>query len=171
MRLCFCFCILFPVVNSAQDSQSEYKLKSVFIFNFTRFVDWPASSFTSETSPFIIGVSGKNPFNNYLEQTVSGEMVGKHPIQIKYIPDINQAGGCHLLFISSNEISKVKEFINSNLQSPTLTVSDMPEFNVIGGMIRFFYDNNKIRFEINTAPVKQANLNISSKLLSVAKTN
>jgi hypothetical protein len=60
----------------------EYKVKSVFIFNFTKFVDWPSTSFESEDSPFIIGIIGNNPFGNYLEETVLGEKVGPHPIVI-----------------------------------------------------------------------------------------
>src|SRR5258708_35454074 len=62
----------------------EYQLKAVFIFNFTQFVEWPASSFPTDQAPIVIGILGKNPFGGYLGEIVSGEKVDGHTVSGQY---------------------------------------------------------------------------------------
>lgn len=150
-------------------SPTAYKVKAVFIFNFTRFVDWPETAFETENSPFVIGIAGSNPFGNYLRETVAGEKVGTHEIIIRNIENDKQVTNCHLLFIGYSDAVKVKELLNAIDNKSVLTVGEMPVFEKLGGMIRFYTEENKIRLIINSEAARLANLNVSSKLLSVAK--
>jgi hypothetical protein len=148
----------------------EYKVKSVFIFNFTKFVDWPSTSFESEDSPFIIGIIGNNPFGNYLEETVLGEKVGPHPIVIKRYLDKKDITKCHLLYLGYTDPNRIKDIISYLENKPVLTVSEADGFCNSGGMVQFYTERNKIKLAINSEASKSASLNISSKLLSVART-
>ena len=49
------------------------------------------------------------------------------------------------------------------------TLTDIPDFATSGGIIRFMTRENKIKLQINLAASKEADLNISSKLLQVAE--
>jgi hypothetical protein len=49
-----------------------------------------------------------------------------------------------------------------------LTVGETELFTARGGAINFVMKDGKVRLEINLAAAQQANLQISSKLLSVA---
>ena len=147
----------------------EFSIKSVFIYNFTQFVEWPAQAFTGPDSPFIIGIVGANPFDTYLLETVAGEKVGSHPIQVHHFQEGTELKECHLLYINLPDSKKIKTVLTALSHRHTLTVGDTPFFTREGGMIRFFMRNNKIRLEINPATVRAAQLTISSKLLNVAE--
>ena len=58
-------------VSAAKESQ----LKAAFIFNFTKFVEWPLKSFPSGSSPIVIGIVGKGPIGSEIEQMVKGRKV------------------------------------------------------------------------------------------------
>src|SRR5688572_8132079 len=93
--------LLLPaVVVRAQDAPpSESRLKAAFLWNFAKFVDWPTNTFTSDTSPFVIGVLGENPIGADLEQTVSGKLINQHPITIKIFRTATDSNKCHILFV------------------------------------------------------------------------
>ena len=90
---------------------SEYRLKAAFLFNFAKFVEWPANAFPETNSPFVIGVLGDSPFGNELEQTVGGKYINSHPITLQSFRDAAEATNCHLLFISTSEQKRLAEIV------------------------------------------------------------
>lgn len=155
---------------SAQTSAlPEYQVKAAFLFNFTQFVEWPSSSFSTSQAPMVIGIFGKDPFGSYLKETVAGEKVNGHPLVIQHYSNIEDIRTCHILFINETEAHKVKQVIESLKERSILTVSDKPDFMKNGGMIRLYIENNKTKLRINPKATEAANLVISSKLLRIAE--
>jgi len=154
---------------SAQQSLSEYKLKALFLYNFGKFVEWPAAAFSNADAPMIIGVYGRNPFNDDLENIVKGQTINSHPLVVRQIALLSDLKTCHLLFISASEKNDLSAILKAVRGSSVLTVGETPEFIPAGGMINFFIEDDKIRFEINPEAARQAGLTISSKLLSLAE--
>jgi hypothetical protein len=76
---------------------------------------------------------------------------------------------CHVLFISRSEAERLEKILASLKGRNILTVSDIDDFAVHGGMIRFLIENNKIRLRVNLEAARSANLVISSKLLRPAE--
>jgi uncharacterized protein DUF4154 len=150
-------------------SSREYQLKAIFLFNFTQFVDWPPNSFSSNQAPMVIGVLGPDPFGSYLEETISGEKVNGHSLIIQHYNNIEDIGTCQVLFINLNETKQIKQAITKLNGRNILTVSDAPGFMEQGGMIRFFTKDDKIKLQVNLAATKNANLDISSKLLRLVE--
>ena len=153
----------------AQDSlPSEYRLKAAFLFNFAKFVDWPADAFDKSNSPMVIGILGDNPFGADLEDTVRNKVINERPLEVKVCPTPAAATNCHILFISTSEKKRLPEILGSLRGASVLTVSETDGFTETGGMINFVREGNKVRFQINDAAAKNARLTISSKLLSLA---
>jgi len=73
------------------------------------------------------------------------------------------------LFIGSSEAAHLEEVLQSTKNLPILTIGEMPGFAVRGGIINLTVEGNKVRFEVNIEAAKQANLNISSRLLALAR--
>ncbi|MDQ6815449.1 MAG: YfiR family protein, partial [Bacteroidota bacterium] len=146
-----------------------YNIKARFIYNFTQFVEWPAATFSSAEAPFIIGILGEDPFGSALDDLVSGEKVKDHPIIIQRYQNVKDIKSCHILFINNKEGGKLKEIFASLPNRNILTVSDIPDFAAIGGIIYFVTKKNKIKLQINLPASKVADLTISSKLLQVAE--
>jgi hypothetical protein len=147
----------------------EYQIKAAFLFNFTQFVEFPASSFFNAQTPFVIGILGKNPFGVYLEETVTGETVNGHPIIVKYYNDIEEVKVCHILFVNYADVNKLQEVTTKLKGQNILTVSDAAYFLTSGGMVRFYTKNNKIQLQVYLEAVKTSDLTISSKLLRLAE--
>ncbi len=148
---------------------SEYQEKAVFILNFTQFIKWPDSAFTAINSPLIIGVLGENPFDFYLEEKVKGENANGHPLIVQYYKNFEDIKTCHLLFINLPEKTKQEEVLKNLRGLSILSVTDDPDLSKQKEVIKFYKENNKIQFQINTEAAKDADLVISSKLLNIAK--
>lgn len=165
MRLFF-LCI--PLLQSQTSPLPEYKIKAVFLFNFTQFVEWPDNAFNNNDDPFVIGILGKDPFGKYIDEAIEGQKVGMHPLTIIRYHTVSEINNCQVLFININDDDNLSAVLSSLNNHPVLTVSDMKHFAQSGGIIGFVTENNKVRLQINITDAKAAGLNISSKLLSVA---
>ena len=165
-----CLVISFPSFNAAAQSNptNEYQLKAVFIYNFTRFINWPPDAFADDEDPFVIGVLGDERLSAYLNLLIKGEKLNNRTIIVRNYKNIKEMGACHILFISDEWVSKIKNRILTINRQNTLTVSDVPNFAKMGGIIGFYKEENKLRLEVNLNEAKSSDLVFSSKLLSVS---
>lgn len=154
---------------SAQSVSHEYQIKAAFLYNFSRFVEWPASAFPSPQSPLVMCVIGGDPFGSYLDEIVLGEKVNSHPLVVKRFHRVDEIKTCHILFVSQSEANQLEQILANVKGRNILTVGDVDGFAQRGGVIRFVTENNKTRIRINLGAAKAANLTISSKLLRVAE--
>jgi len=161
------FCLSAGRQAGAQTPSREYQVKAVFLYNFTQFVEWPPAALGRQNAPFVIGILGRDPFGSYIDETVAGESITGHPIQVQRYTDVQDIKNCHILFIGQER--QTKEAIAALHDRSILTVGDTNDFVKQGGMIRLFTENNKIRLQINLAAARAVNLGISSKLLRVAE--
>lgn len=154
---------------AAWASQSEYALKSVFLYNFCRFIDWPDSAFASPNEPFIIGIIGDDPFGSLLNEAIEGEKYHNRPIRIDHFRAPGDIKRCHLLFISHANAGRLDPVLAAVAGRSVLTVSETEDFLNRGGMITLTAEQNRIRLRINLGALESANLAVSSKLLRVAE--
>jgi hypothetical protein len=147
----------------AQQRPAGYAVKAAYIYNFGKFAKW-----SSEAQTFNICVLGKDPFGGELDQTVAGETIHGRPIVVRRMVDLNHGIDCQILFLSNSERSRLSAILVQVQNLPILTVSDVPDFVERGGMIQFELQNDRVRFSINLRSAREAKLNISSDLLSVA---
>jgi len=164
-------CLLFIAIPNLQAQPRptpEYQVKAAFLYNFTRFIDWQPSSFTSDSSPLVIGILGDDPFGEYLADLVRGEHLNRHPIIVRKYRRAEDIAGCHILYISPPATAKSRQILAGLQHQNILTVSDGKNFTRMGGIISFYNENSKVRFSINIASARTAGLEISSKLLKVA---
>ncbi len=149
-------------------ASDETEVKAVFLFNFAQFVEWPSSKLPAD-SAIVIGVLGKDPFGKYLDETVANEIVNGHPLKIERYANMKHIGKCHILFINPGRSIKVDDVINRLKGKNILTVSDETGFSKQGGMIHFVTESNRIKLRVNLGSVKESEISVSSKLLSLAE--
>jgi hypothetical protein len=165
----FCGMLLYgSPVPAAEVSMTEYQIKALFLFNFTKYVDWPSVSFAETNSPIIIGLYGEDKFGEALQKTVAGKTVAGRRIIPQLIQNDGDLEKCHVLFLTVTDKKRRGEILNRIKASPVLTVGESDQFLEQGGVINFVKKEGKIRLEINREAARQAKLEISSKLLSVA---
>jgi len=145
-----------------QHISREYQAKAVFLYNFAKFVEWPAGTLPG---PLTICIAGRNPLGTFLDETIQGETVGGRPIVTRII--LEPEAGCHVMFVPDGAAATA--YLRATRNTPTLTVGETPRFLGLGGIISFFVDNGKVRFEINPKAAEQSQLRISSRLLQLAR--
>ena len=148
---------------------TDYDVKAVYLYNFGRFVEWPARV-TIKNDSFTVCVLGQDPFGSALDTALAGESIGGKSVAAKRISTPQEAASCQILFMSSAEESRLSRIIEALDKGAVLTVSDMPQFSQRGGMIQFVLEGKKVRFEVNLTAVQRAGLSLSSELLKVATT-
>jgi hypothetical protein len=147
---------------------TEYDVKAAYLYNFSRFTEWPATIPQSGADSFDICVLGENPFGTALATVVANETVAGKRVIAKQIPLPEDAMNCRVLFISSSEDKRLKQILASLTTASVLTVSDLPHFTQRGGMVQFVLEDNRVRFEVNSASAARARLTLSSELLKLA---
>lgn len=160
-----------PAVRSgAQEAASaEYRIKAAYIFNFAKFVEWPAATFPTHDTPMTLGVLGRDPFGSDLEKILGNKTIAGRRVRIKRMEESKPVEHCHVLFISSSERKRLPQLFENLQNSSVLTIGETDQFTRLGGMINFFKQENTIRFEINVQAAQKAGLRISSKLLHIGK--
>jgi len=151
---------------------SEYLIKAGFIYNFAKFVEWPSTAFSQPDSPIMIGVLGTDPFGSVLDRLVEDKKIGQRGFVVKrykWGKDLKDLKECKILFVSASEKAHIDEIVQAVKGLPILMVGETPGFAERGGIIRFTLEDNRVRFEINVDAAHQADLNISSRLLTLAK--
>lgn len=173
-----------PVMGN-NDASSEYQIKAAFVFNFLKFVEWPKSKMKDENEPIIIGIIGKNVFQDAFENLKNKTIEGRKVIVKRYKgiselddnpqeqpekhPQIEDIRKSHLLFICPSEKNYMKNIIESVENHGILTVADTEGFLEAGGIINLMMEKKKVRFEINMVAAKESEIQIRSQLLRLAK--
>jgi hypothetical protein len=156
-------------VSAQSPTADEYQVKATFLYNFAKFVEWRPSSFPDASAPLRICVFGQDPFGQELRDITSEKTVNGRRLQVDQVVDLQLARTCHILFIASSEKAQLKRIFENLRGTDVLTVGDTKGFAELGGIINFVLENDRVHFEVNRKAAEQAGLQISSKLLSVAK--
>jgi uncharacterized protein DUF4154 len=162
-------CTLCPLPGGAAPNEkpSAYDVEAAYLFNFGKFVTWPANS-TAPNQPLTICVLGEDPLSPPLDRLVTGEKIDGKSVVDKKISRPEDALNCSILYISSSEAARLNRILAVLKDAPVLTVSDIPDFTERGGMIQFVLRDNRVRFTVNLPPVQHDHLTLSSELLKVA---
>lgn len=147
----------------------EYQVKAAFLYNFAKFVEWPAEGFQSGNEPIVICVLGSDPFGHDLENAVKGKAIDGHPLTTRKIKDLKQISGCRILFATAPERKPISPIFAAINGQGLLTVGESDDPNSSGAIINFTLENGKVRFEVNVETAEREKVRLSSKLLSLAR--
>jgi hypothetical protein len=147
---------------------SEYQIKAAFLYNFAKFIEWPADAHLADAQTFTIGLLGADPFGPDIA-VIEGKQVKDKPLRIVRGQTLEELKGCQVLFIGALPAADLERVLKTLKGRPVLTVGEAENFAHHGGMIHLMTVENKVRFEINVQTAEQAGLKISSHLLRLAR--
>jgi hypothetical protein len=150
------------------------QVKAAYLYNFAKFTKWPDEAFPDASAPVVIGVLGADPFGETLDKTVEGKTVENRKFLVKRLPprsedDRTALRGCHILYISESLQSRWGSILQLLGDAPVLVVGESDEFAAAGGMLSFVLSAGNIVFHLNRDAVKRSKLQLSSKLMKLAK--
>ena len=147
----------------------EYALKTAFLYNFARLVDWPEGTLSNGTPYLQICLIGNDPFDRALK-ALNNKKAHNKTLLINRNISAFEIPQCQILFISESETENVTDILKTAAQSPILTISELEGFTQQSGHIRLFLREDKtISLEVNHNAIKKSGLAISSRILSLAK--
>ena len=155
--------VAWATLSSAQEATLEYRVKAAYLYNFAKYVEWPASALG--TGPFTICVAGRNVFGAVLDEIVQDEEISERPIVVRVI--LEPEPGCHVVFVPQGAATTA--YLRATRGAPVLTVGEGRNFVAQGGMVNFVIDGSSVRFEIDQATAERAGLRISSRLMRLAR--
>jgi len=155
----------------AQDSPDAdgkaAQLKAVFIYQFTKYVKWPADA---SQGPFVVGVLGETPVEPVLRAVAAKRTVDGRKLVVKRFNGTDFNGGAHILFVgkggwSGKDFPKLLDKLRGK---PCLTVGDTPGLAVRGAHINFVLRKTRMKFELNLQTLGKTPLKVSSQLKKLA---
>ena len=151
---------------SAADAISrEDQFKAAYLFNFLKFVEWPASVPSDVITVCFVGASG---LYDTLAPGIEEKRASSRRIALRRLEADAEPRGCHVVYIEGSVLARGATKALGDGSQPILTVSDAPHFSVTVGIIELFTMDNRLRFRINATHAHKVGLRISSSLLQLA---
>jgi len=147
---------------------SVSQAQSLFIYNFSRLIQWPAGN---QSGDFVIGVIGDDELYKSLITYVSNKKVGAQPIAIKKFDNPDNVTRCHIVFVGNGKVTSFDDIINQLRGSNSLIITEKKGMINMGSAIDFFMDQDKLKFVINSTNAQKYNLTVSKSLEDMAYRN
>lgn len=161
------FLLFFSVVSvPATAGDLENRVKTAYIYNFTKFIEWPGEKLENE--PIRICFVGNDTLRTVIGELKNRQVNGRS-IKIIRFNDISTVNSCDIAYISFSEERQLPQILERLGGTHVLTVSDIPQFSKRGGMIGFITERGRVKIEVNPLVLRQAGLKVSAKLLEVAR--
>ena len=157
----------FLLLTSAQVSGAESEpvgintLKAVYLFNFARFVEWPADSQDGDVNKRYFCFYGADHLARTFAEITVGAWLGERQVMVRRLARLTDADQCDLLY-TNDSVPPVGGPIEG-----LLTVGIGPSFVRNGGVIGLVQKDQHLRFKVNRGAAVAAKLTISSHLLSL----
>ena len=162
--------LAWPAAAYAQSGETtELQVKAAFLYKFGGYIEWPAGAFGRADSPLSIGVLGADDLADELVQVSAGRSVGGRAGEVRKLKRGSPLAGIHVLFVGRGDEARLAELLGPMKGQPILVVTDSEEALARGSMINFVMVDDKVRFDVATAPAERGNLKISARLLAVAR--
>lgn len=157
------FLILLSMQSLAQEEEQAANLKAVFIYNFTKYLEWPGRN----EGDFIIGIVGNSEISKPLRQIAETRTVSGHRIVLKTGVVPQDLPYCHILIIPSNSPYRLEDILQ-NVPQNTVTVGESPGYARMGTALNLLIVDNKLKFEANVNALNRNGVKASSQLLKLA---
>jgi hypothetical protein len=153
------------VLNTSQAQTTDYRFHTVFIYNFTKYIQWPNQQ---QAGDFVIGVLGSSAISAELEKMAANKTVGSQRIVVKKFKSAAEASDCHILFLPNTGNYNFEDLQRKFKGKPTLLITEKPGLAEKGSGINFIIQDNKWKFELNEAATQSSGLKISKELSKLA---
>ncbi len=162
---------MLPASRSASAQMDEYSIKAGYLYNFSKYVQWPEGTFLAPATPFVICIVGDDPFGGRLDQAIAGKTSGDaRPLEVRRFKKADASGlqVCQMAFLSKSEMQHTAAIVDTLKNFPIFTVADFAPFAEIGGIADLRIDGTKVKVDLNMNAANRAKLKISGKLQQVA---
>jgi len=164
-RLVINIIFVFLTINVCLAQTSIPKAQSLFIYNFTRLIEWPEPY---KRGDFVVGILGSGPISNELNTALIGKKVAQQDIQIENYNSVDEIIRCHVLVIPFEQSDNMANVIAKLGNQGTLIITEKPGMIDKGAIINFVIEGNALKFELNKPGATKRGLKLSMTLEKMA---
>jgi hypothetical protein len=165
-RLLLVVSLLFGVRAGAQSPMNESQVKAMFVYNFLKFVEWPADSHRT-SDPFIVLIIGDGPTADATEQFLESKTIGDQKVSVRRTRWDQPVEGARAAFVVESDGKRLHHILDAAATAGVLTIGEGEGFATRGGVIALLVEDRKVRFDVDTTAAQVARLRVSSKLLAL----
>lgn len=161
------FALLAPMVASPSTGHVPNQLKAAYLYNIAKLVAWPDQVLPSKDTHLVFCTSASESFTQELRDISDRPLTGRR-VQVVALGARSEADFCHLVFVDEDHTQNWFKYHGEGKQGQ-LVVGEDPSIIAKGGVINFFVEGEKLRFEISIQNAKGIDVKISSRLLKLAR--
>lgn len=143
----------------------EEKYIGLFVYNFTKYFDWPENIKSGE---FIIEVLGHKTVYEELKKITANKKIGTQNIIVKNPTSPAASNKCQILFVGHWQSKHLPSILSKLDNYPTLIITEMEGMLEKGSAINFVIRNGTIKFEIKTANISSRQIKIDPRIRELA---
>lgn len=147
--------------NVIQGQTGIPKAQAMFIYNFSRLIEWPPAY---KSGSFVIGVYGSSNVANELDAYTSGKKVGAQAITVQRIRSVEEISKCHILFVPFSRTKQLTSIVAKVSGLSTLLIAEKKGAIDLGAAINFLIVGDKLKFEFKQANASKYGIKVSSRL-------
>lgn len=157
---------MFSYAHPRAQSAAAPDLQAAFLLNFARFTEWPPAP---NRRQLVICVYGDDRLGDAVVRALRGQTIGGRALVLSRIGADSAVVHCQVLFVAGAAITSGRPLLERASRLPVLTVSDQVGFAAQSGIVELFVEDGRMRFAVNVDAAERARLNLSSRLLGLAK--
>lgn len=148
-------------------AQTDVRMQSVFLYNFTRLIAWPAEYQSGE---FVIAVFGSSPMNAEVTEMAKNKKAGNQTIVAKTFNSPEEITKCHIIYVPAGQSRRITDIaatlLSKNINA--LIVTDTRNAITSGSVINFTIVDNRQRFELSQENARRMGLNPGGEISRLA---
>jgi hypothetical protein len=160
---CVLALLLLRALAGQAQSHDERAVKAAFVFNLTKYVEWPQAS-----NAMLIGFVGEGPTGDILKNMLEGKTSESRSIHVVLSPSDQELERCNILYIADPSPKKIRAALDRVHSKSILTVGDAESFVRQGGMISLVTVGEQVQIQVSLQAAQESRLKISSRLLNIA---
>jgi hypothetical protein len=144
----------------------EEKYIGLFVYNFTKYFDWPEAA---KTGNFIVEIIGHQSVYDELVKITKGKKIGNQNIVIKNRKNIQEiSSNSHMIFVGHWQSRFIGDVLVKINKQPVLVISEMEGLLDKGSDINFVIRDGAIKFEMKTTNVTTRQIKIDPRIRELA---
>ena len=141
------------------------RVKAVFMYNFSKYIEWPKNY---QDGNFVIGIIGDTPLYKELANMARTKKAGSQPFEIKKYSSVSQLDECHIVFLPYKKSNLLPSVVKKTKNKSTLIVTEKEGLAKKGSCVNFVVKKYRQKFELNKKELQKRSLKVSYKLETLA---
>lgn len=147
----------------AAQSRDERAVRAAYVFNLTKYVEWPAAK-----NELVIGFVGSPETGEVMQKMLDGKRSESRIIHVLLFPSDEELKKCSLVYIGDSP-KKIRPLLDKFENTNVLTVGEAESFARDGGIVGLVRVGDQVQIQVNLEAAQHAGIKISSRLLSLAQ--